>query len=369
MTLPLRVVIQSVSSLFATLLQRGLDLHPEVHVIATGVLASPDSPIDRSISSAADAAPHVLILDFDVDRAADLQAALAARSRMTCPILVLAPQVTPENTARMRARGFPVVRRRPDLNQLTDEHRVDPLYQLLRATVRGAGAPAPTDTVESPRGNRPPDRSGRHQQAATPPDSEGPPAQQLVVIGASTGGPPAVREVLRAIPNDGDWAIAIVQHITPSFAAGFARWIDESTHHRARLAEHQMPVTAGAVVVAPGDTHLRIRGGRYALDGGEKRLFQRPSANNLFESAAAAFGPNTVGVLLTGMGHDGGEGCCAIVTAGGVTVVQDQESSTVYGMPRAAAELGCVSQQLPLTKIGDAVRTILQERVRRGSRR
>jgi len=331
-----------VSSLFATLLQRGLDLHRDVRVISAGVLSASNLTEDES--------PHVLILDFDVDRSADLQTAEAVRSRIACPVLVLAPRVTAENTARLRARGFPVVRRRPDLNQLTGEDRVDPLYQLLRATVRGAGAPVKPEPKPPAATKYPPARSSWQG---------GPTAGRLIVIGASTGGPPAVREVLRAIPNDGDWAIAVVQHITPSFAAGFARWLDESTHHHASLAEHNMPIVAGTVVVAPGDIHLRVRAGRYVLDEGEKRLFQRPSANNLFESAAAAFGSRTVGVLLTGMGHDGGAGCCAIIAAGGITVVQDQDSSTVYGMPRAAAELGCASRQLPLTEIGDAVRTII----------
>ncbi|MFW5696036.1 MAG: CheB methylesterase domain-containing protein, partial [Alkalispirochaeta sp.] len=144
-----------------------------------------------------------------------------------------------------------------------------------------------------------------------------------------------------------------------SFAAGFARWIDESTHHSTRLAEHDMPIVAGTVVVAPGDTHLLVRRGAYVLDHGEKRLFQRPSADNLFESAAATFGARTVGVLLTGMGRDGGAGCCAITKAGGVTIAQDEASSAVYGMPRAAADMGCATRELPLSEIGNAARTVL----------
>ncbi|MFO8044229.1 MAG: CheB methylesterase domain-containing protein [Alkalispirochaeta sp.] len=383
----LRVAVRSVSSLFATLLGRGLALHPEVTVIETGLLtkevpsawsessltgtdagseyslttsdtgAGTDGVTDRSegTDSASGTAtggdthsPNVIILDFDIDRSQDVLAATTLRSRVSCPILVLAPRVDPKNTTRLRARGFPVVRRRPDLNQLTHADRVDPLYQLLRATIRGAGAPVATEAVP--------------QRPAVPvhaPAAPGTPAKILLVIGASTGGPPAVRQVLRDIPNQGSWAIAVVQHITPSFAAGFARWIDESTHHSARLAEHQMSISTGTVVVAPGDTHLRVAGGRYVLDSGEKRLFQRPSADNLFESAAEAFGSRTVGVLLTGMGRDGGAGCCAIMQAGGVTVAQDQESSTVYGMPRAAVELGCATQELPLARIGGAVTELL----------
>jgi two-component system chemotaxis response regulator CheB len=168
-----------------------------------------------------------------------------------------------------------------------------------------------------------------------------------------------VRRVLEAIPPDESWAIAVVQHITPSFAAGFARWIDESTRHRTTLAEDAMPISAGTVVVAPGDTHLVVKDGAYHLHYGEKRLFQRPSADNLFESAAAEFGSSTVGVLLTGMGRDGGAGCCAITRAGGFTIAQDRESSTVYGMPRAAVELGCASRELPLEEIGLAATDVL----------
>lgn len=384
----LRVAVRSVSSLFASLLGRGLALHPEMTVIETGLLTAevpatwsedsltstdrvPDgSEVTESGSGTATSSethrPNVIILDFDIDRSQDVLAATTFRSRVSHPVLVLAPRVDPDNTARMRARGFPVVRRRPDLNQLTHADRVDPLYQLLRATIRGAGAPvsrttALRDPEPSMRVGRPAEAAGARGTPTEPEKKASPetPAKILLVIGASTGGPPAVRQVLRDIPNDGSWAIAVVQHITPSFAAGFARWIDESTHHSATLAGHQMPITAGTVVVAPGDMHLRVAGGRYVLDSGEKRLFQRPSADNLFESAAEAFGSRTVGVLLTGMGRDGGDGCCAITRAGGVTVAQDQASSTVYGMPRAAVDLGCATQELPLARIGRAVTELL----------
>lgn len=345
MTRPLRVAVRSASSLFASLLSRGLALHSEVSVVDTGLITNRVTNLTPP--------PDVMILDFDVDRTEDVLSATAIRSHVAAPVVVLAPHVTPENSAHMRARGFPVVRRRPDLHQLTHADRVDPLYQLLRAAVRGATPPAQTHSqAPSP---------GRTHSVSRP---SGTAAEILVVIGASTGGPPAVRQVLRDIPSDGRWAIAVVQHITPSFAAGFARWIDESTHHRATLAEHDMPITAGTVVVAPGDTHLRVRHGRYTLDFGEKRLFQRPSADNLFESAATEFGPRTVGVLLTGMGRDGGVGCCAIMGAGGFAIAQNQESSVVYGMPRAAVDLGCTSRELSLQEIGNAVTEVLQRKQR-----
>lgn len=349
------MAVRSVSSLFASLLSRGLALHPEVSVIDTGLITDSVSNLTEQ--------PDVIVLDFDVDRAEDVLSATAVRSHLSRPVVVLAPRVTPENTAHMRARGFPVVRRRPDLNQLTHADRVDPLYQLLRAAIRGAGAPVQGQATAPAQARR--NTAGRPSgNVLRIPPAPGAAAQILLVIGASTGGPPAVRQVLRDIPNDGRWAIAVVQHITPSFAAGFARWIDESTHHRAMLAEDDMPISAGTVVVAPGDTHLRVRRGRYALDSGEKRLFQRPSADNLFESAATEFGSRTVGVLLTGMGRDGGVGCCAIVAAGGFTIAQDQESSAVYGMPRAAVELGCASQTLSLEAIGTAVTEALQGKQR-----
>jgi len=345
-SLPLRVAILSVSSVFSRLVGKALDTDPDVSVVYAGAIG---------VSPEWDRPPHVAIVDFDAERAADVSIALTRLGELRVPALAMAPSVTPAITVRLERDGFTAVRRRPDLQHLTSAGGIDPLIKLLRAV---AASPAPARTGAATLQARP--------QVSTPPRPPAPPFAPpgnppplLCVIGASTGGPQAVRRVLQDLPPDPRWAVAIVQHIGAGFAEGFARWISEATGHVAHVAHDGEPLAGGVTVVAPGDMHLLVRRRRYALDDGPKRVFQRPSADTLFESAAEAYGAATVGILLTGMGRDGGEGARRIVDAGGITLVQNEETSVVYGMPKAAVDAGGASEVLPLDAIGERANALL----------
>lgn len=175
------------------------------------------------------------------------------------------------------------------------------------------------------------------------------------MIGASTGGPPAVKTVLAGLGRSESYAILIVQHISEGFAEGYVRWLRESTGYDVRIAQEGRDLVTGSVLVAPGDVHLALRGRRVSLDHGERRNFQRPSVDVLFETAAREYGSACVGVLLTGMGRDGAEGCRAIRDAGGYVIVQDEASSAVWGMPKAAVDLGAAHETLPVETIAERV--------------
>lgn len=202
---------------------------------------------------------------------------------------------------------------------------------------------------------------------AVPPVPPGPAgACEIVAIGASTGGPAAVIDVLRALPADYPFPILLVLHIGEPFGAGFADWLDGQTAHRVRYARDGEGVgTRGRVVMAPADRHMMVENGVIRLHGGPERHSCRPSVDVLFESVARDFGDCAVGVLLTGMGRDGATGLLDIRRAGGLTIAQDEASSVVYGMPREAAVIGAAQKILPLAEIGPALAALTPASSRR----
>ena len=176
----------------------------------------------------------------------------------------------------------------------------------------------------------------------------------VVAIGASTGGPGALVEILRRLPVDYRVPVLIVQHIGAVFATSFGDWLDGQIGHRVAYAHHGQSVAAaaGTVLLAPPGRHMVVRDGRMALTTDPERHSCRPSIDTLFESIARAYAGSAVGCVLTGMGGDGAAGLLALRQAGGHTLAQDEETSVVYGMPREAALLGAAEHILPPDQIG-----------------
>jgi len=188
---------------------------------------------------------------------------------------------------------------------------------------------------------------------------------KLIAIGASTGGPAAIVEVLRALPPQFDLPVLLVLHINEPFGSAFADWLDAQTPRRVSYAREGEPVAAatGRVVMAPPDRHLVLREGRLQLTQEPERHSCRPSVDMLFESVARDCGANAAGCLLTGMGRDGAAGLLALRRAGGLTIAQDEATSVVYGMPREAALLGAAAHILPLAEIGPALTALANREV------
>ena len=179
----------------------------------------------------------------------------------------------------------------------------------------------------------------------------------VVAIGASTGGVEALLAVIAHLPSNCP-PILITQHMPAAFTVGFAARLDRASKAHVAEARDGEPLENGRVYLAPGGrAHLQITGGqnpRCALVEGEAINGHRPSIDALFHSVAASRRP-AVGVILTGMGKDGAAGLLAMRTAGAATIGQDESSSVIYGMPRAAFELGAVERQLPLSRIAPAL--------------
>jgi two-component system chemotaxis response regulator CheB len=173
----------------------------------------------------------------------------------------------------------------------------------------------------------------------------------VVTIGASTGGPRAIPEVLSRLPRDLPAGLLIVQHMPEGFTKSFAERLNWYTSLEVKEAEDGDEVVPGLVLIAPGNLHMEVDGKKIHLTDGPHVNNVRPSADVLMKSAAKAYGPRCTGVLLTGMGNDGAEGMKAIKNSGGKTIAQDKDSCVVYGMPKAAVELRIVDKVAPLSKI------------------
>jgi two-component system, chemotaxis family, protein-glutamate methylesterase/glutaminase len=177
-------------------------------------------------------------------------------------------------------------------------------------------------------------------------------AADLCVIGASTGGPAAIQQVLDTLPPDFPLPIAIVQHMPPGFTGPFARRLDQRCRLRVREAAEGDRLEPGQVLIAPAGQHLRVNANLMAtLSSDSSQARHVPSVDVLMLSAARARPGRILGVLLTGMGDDGADGMAAIRAQGGTTLAESEASCVVYGMPRAAYERGGVSRLLPLPEL------------------
>jgi two-component system chemotaxis response regulator CheB len=177
-----------------------------------------------------------------------------------------------------------------------------------------------------------------------------------VVLASSTGGPKALSSFFSLLPGDFPVPIVIVQHNSTGFDQSFAQWLGTYTTLKVKLAEEGENPKPGTVYIAQNDKHLELRltGGQsisLCYNDDEPENNQKPAADVLFRTAAESLKQSVVSVVLTGMGSDGAAGTRKIREMGGITLAQDEETSLIYGMPKAAAETGCVDIVLPLGRI------------------
>lgn len=189
------------------------------------------------------------------------------------------------------------------------------------------------------------------------------PENRIIAMGASTGGTEALYSILMQLPADIP-GIVIVQHIPPVFSKMFSERLNNQTSLTVKEAEDGDYVEKGKVLIAPGDRHMRINklGERYKVEvsGGEKVSGHCPSVDMLFDSAAKKAGNEAIGIILTGMGYDGAKGLLAMKRKGARTIGQDEKSCVVYGMPKAAYDIGAVEMQVPLSGIPKALMSMLK---------
>jgi two-component system chemotaxis response regulator CheB len=187
-------------------------------------------------------------------------------------------------------------------------------------------------------------------------------SNKIIALGASTGGTEAIKAVVKGFPADTP-AIVITQHLPPAFSESFVRHIDLATAMTACIPKHGQTVEVGHIYLAPGDRHMEVAriGPRYViqLHDGEPVNRHKPSVDVMFRSVAQSAGTHAIAVLLTGMGTDGAMGMKEMHDAGAKTVIQDEQTSVVWGMPGAAFKLGCVDYVLPLEGVANKIISLL----------
>jgi two-component system, chemotaxis family, protein-glutamate methylesterase/glutaminase len=179
---------------------------------------------------------------------------------------------------------------------------------------------------------------------------------KMVAVGASTGGPPVLYEILTGFPQNFPAPLVIVQHIAPGFTKGMVDWISGASRLKVKIAADGEKLLPGHAYFAPEHRHMGVRRDDTILlsdEGEEDRVC--PSVSHLFRSVADAYGCEAVGILLTGMGGDGARELKLMKDRGAVTIIQDRESAAVYGMPGVAEEMGAASYVLPPGKIVDVL--------------
>ena len=214
----------------------------------------------------------------------------------------------------------------------------------------------------------------RVQDVQTPPGVPAPPIRKvksggpfkaIVAIGISTGGPNAISTFLPQLPQDFPASILIVQHMPEGFTELFANRLDQICKMRVSEAHDGDQLTAGTAYIAPGNKHLKVArvgsNGVAVLSSSPPVNGHRPSADVLFNSVSEAYGADSIGLIMTGMGEDGARGLGSLMASGGYTIAQNQETCVVYGMPKAAVEMGHVREIVSLDDIPDRLTAIVRE--------
>jgi two-component system chemotaxis response regulator CheB len=201
--------------------------------------------------------------------------------------------------------------------------------------------------------------SGQHSTTLAPRQEK-----KIVLIGASTGGPQTIKNIVDELPPNFAWPIVCVQHMAHGFLPGFVSWLNESKTVKAKIIQDQEIIEPGCFYLAPDDYHLGLKSsGKAYLSSEPKEYGMRPSVSFLYRSVAS-FAHSTIAILLTGMGRDGAEEMGIILKKGGLTIAQDQASSIVFGMPAEAIALGNASEVLPANMIAARLRMLARNTVK-----
>jgi two-component system chemotaxis response regulator CheB len=285
-----------------------------------------------AVAQVLDLSPDVVVMDLVMPGMDGYAATERIMEVRPTPIVILSSTV---NRNQMRI-AFEAMRRGAVevLGKPEDTGQWHQLAETLPEMVRTAAAARTRAPKRRPR--RLPETEGASR------------ALRWVGIGASTGGPAALRELLEALPARFGMTVLVVQHITGGFEAGLADWLNRELPFDVRLAADGEEPEAGCVRLAPGGAHLLLDAdGSLRLDrASPPRAGHRPSVDSLLSSMARSSPASSAGVILTGMGSDGAEGLAELRAAGGLTIAQEMASCVVHGMPRVAVERGAAEVEL-----------------------
>lgn len=340
----IKVLIVDDSKTVRDLLQVVLESDDELKVI--GTVASGE----QALALLASSKPDIITMDLHMPGMSGLLVTRKIMSQSPIPIVI----VTADSSSALQsfklieAGAVAVHETPPAPGSPGHQQAVDRLIKTLKSL---------SGVKLVKRNYRPAETAEESQSAHSIPFHEGRECK-IVVLGASTGGPQTIKQILDELPGEFAFPIVVAQHISSGFLPGFASWLNESSKIRAQIAHEGAELQAGNLYLAPDNMHTGLSSERTIfLSNADKEYGLRPSVSFLFKSAAQ-LGNKVVAILLTGMGRDGGSELGLIKNAGGLTIAQDKESSIVFGMPAEAIKLGNAQYILPPSQIAQILKNL-----------
>ncbi len=346
----IRVLVVEDSRFMRGVIARILASDPEIEVIG----AAQDGL--EAVTAVACLAPDVVTMDVQMPRADGLAAVERIMSERPTPIVMISAYTRPDSTAAFRALELGAVDfvAKPSCSV---DLGLETLREEIVRKVRTAARVRPVRTARAA-------GPGRSPRFPAPPAADADGTDEwapCVVVAASTGGPAALLSLVPALPADLPASVLIVQHMPAGYTAAFARELAARAALPVKEAEDGERLARGTAYVVPGSRHLSLApGGRVTLRAGRSGS-EVPSADVTMVSVARHAGPGALGVVLTGMGRDGAAGARAIRDAGGLVIAQDEATSVVFGMPRAAIELGAVDAVVSLGEMPTTLAAFVEE--------
>ena len=350
---PVSVFIIDPNPLARKLLSEMLSVRPEIRLL--GSAATPSIAERYCV----DLDPQVLVIDFETPVDPGLKA-LKTFAQNRAIAAVIYTSLKESDLSKVEAHSALEVRRvlkKPESGLAQGIARDS--EQLIKSILALSSAALPPATKKQ---NVELGKKKTSHILSPPIEQNLPKARRIIAIGASTGGTQALQELLQDLPAYAP-GIVVVQHMPADFTAAFARRLNESCKFAVKEARGGELVEPGVVLIAHGGMHLEVVGApgnlRVALRDGPKVSGHRPSVDVLFNSVAKAAGAHAIGVLLTGMGQDGAEGLLEIRLAGGRTLAQDEHSSAVFGMPRAAYINKATEELIPISHMAERIMSLI----------
>lgn len=355
----IRIFVADDSAVDRLLIERMLGREPDLEVVGLGADGY------AALEAAEAGAMEALVLDVEmpgIDGLETLERLRATRPDLAVALFTARPdRITARRASRLYGRPVEVFSKLGEGAGAIQTIGAA-LVPWLREAVAGMGREGATSPRTSCDGSTARGRPRRSRRSEV----------RLVVLGSSTGGPNAVADVLCALPEDLPVPICVTQHMPEGFTSAFAERLDRTCRFTVREAVGGDLLLPSTVWIAPGGRHMEVGydGPRLVtrLTDGPLENSCRPAVDPLFRSAANALGDGALAVILTGMGRDGLEGARALKGRGATVLVQDEETSVVWGMPGAVADAGLADQVLPLGEVASAVtRTVIARARRRRS--
>lgn len=351
----IRLLVVEDSKTVQKALVAAFDADPQLKVIATAESG------EAAVEAALRLKPDLITMDVNLTGMDGFEATRAIMSTCPVPIVIVTGKMDPKDSAtlfRVMEAGALMVLPKPDpfgspghqasVASLIHHIKLMSEIKVVRRTFPSSPlAPAGAEPV---------------RQAAA--------QVKVIAIGASTGGPPLLRQILQGLPADFGAAVMVVQHMAVGFTENFVHWLNLSSRLPVALAADGMPIVPGKVYVAPDGCHMEAAaGGTVRLTFGAPENGVRPSVSALFRSVADSYGRHAAGVILSGMGKDGAIELKGLKARGGICIAQDKQSAMVFGMPGEAIRIDAVQYVLPPEGIVQLLPTLIKKDAHAASRK